>query len=95
MAFAELLDSLDIDKVYILGTSAGGTVAIRFALDYPESTKGLILYCSAVPLTEKPSEIPGYLGPPETILNDFTFTLISPLFPFIMGLPPSAATGSS
>ena len=92
--YAELLDTLGIDKVYILGTSAGGTVAIRFALDYPERTKGLILYCSAAPLTEKTSKVPEYLGPPEAILNDFTFTLISPLFPIIMGLPPSVATGS-
>ena len=49
IAYAELLDRLGIDKVYLLATSAGGSIAIRFALDYPERTKGLILYCSDLP----------------------------------------------
>ena len=53
-AYVELLDKLGIDKVYLLATSAGGSVAIRFALDYPQRTKGLILYCSAMPPVEKP-----------------------------------------
>ena len=37
-ACVELLDKLGIDKVYLLATSAGGSIAIRFALDYPERT---------------------------------------------------------
>ncbi|MDO4492136.1 MAG: alpha/beta hydrolase [Lachnospiraceae bacterium] len=41
-AYVELLDRLGIEQVYVLSTSAGGSVAIRFALDYPERTKGLI-----------------------------------------------------
>ena len=60
----ELLDRLGINEVYVLSTSAGGSVAIRFALDYPERTKGLILYCSAMPLTEKPAKYAEYVGPP-------------------------------
>ena len=55
VAYAELLDKLEIDKVFVLATSAGGSVAIRFALDYPERTKGLILYCSAMPPAQKPA----------------------------------------
>ena len=55
-AYVELLDKLGIDTVYILGTSAGGTAAIRFALDHPERTMGLILYSSAHPLPTKPSK---------------------------------------
>ncbi|MFZ1646516.1 MAG: alpha/beta hydrolase, partial [Blautia wexlerae] len=35
-AYVELLDKLGIDKVYVMGASAGGTSAIRVALDYPE-----------------------------------------------------------
>ena len=42
-AYVELLDKLGVDKAYLLATSAGGSVAIRFALDYPHRTKGLIL----------------------------------------------------
>ncbi|MBP5176849.1 MAG: alpha/beta hydrolase, partial [Treponema sp.] len=48
-AYCELLDKLQIQKVFVLATSAGGSVAIRFALDFPERCKGLILYCSGMP----------------------------------------------
>ena len=47
--FGELLDQLGIEKTYVLGTSAGGATAIRFALMYPKRTKGLVLYCSGYP----------------------------------------------
>lgn len=88
-AYVELLDKLGIDKVYLLATSAGGSVAIRFALDYPERTKGLILYCSAMPFTEKPEKISEYAGPPAFLCNDYAMFLISPLFKPIMGMEPS------
>ena len=35
-AYVELLDNLGIDKGYLLATSAGGSIAIRFTLDYLE-----------------------------------------------------------
>jgi pimeloyl-ACP methyl ester carboxylesterase len=85
-AYVELLDQLGIEKVYLLATSAGGTVAIRFALDYPERTKGLILYCSAMPLPKKPNNIIEYQGPPEFLCNNFGMWLISPFFEPIMGM---------
>ena len=88
-AYVELLDKLGIDKVYLLATSAGGSVAIRFALDYPERTKGLILYCSAMPFTEKPERYSEYAGPPAVLCNDLAMFLISPLFDPIMGMEPS------
>lgn len=88
-AYAELLDKLDIDRVYVLSTSAGGSVAIRFALDYPEKTKGLILYCSAMPLVEKPVKYAEYAGPPAFLCNDYAMFLMSPLFDPIMGMNPS------
>lgn len=88
-AYVELLDKLGIDKVYILGTSAGGTAAIRFALDYPERTLGLILYSSAHPLLTKPSDYTKRQGPPSFLINDYAMFLISPLFEPIMGMEPS------
>ncbi len=88
-AYVELLDLLDIEKVFVLGTSAGGSAAIRFALDYPERTEGLILYCSAMPLPEKPEKYMEYAGPPEFFCNDYAMFLISPLFEPIMGMAPS------
>ncbi|MCL2037673.1 alpha/beta hydrolase [Candidatus Saccharibacteria bacterium] len=88
-AFVELLDKLGIDKVYVLGQSAGGTIAIRFALDYPERVKGLILFSSAMPFTEKPEKYAEYAGPPSFLVNDCAMFLISPLFEPIMGMEPS------
>ena len=88
-AYAELLDKLGIDQVYVLSTSAGGSAAIRFALDYPDRTKGLILYCSAMPLTERPEKYAEYAGPPEFLCNDYAMFLMSPLFGPIMGMDPS------
>ena len=58
-ALLELLDTLNIEKVYVLGASAGGTPAIRFALDDPERTAGLILLSSAPVWDKKPQKLPG------------------------------------
>jgi pimeloyl-ACP methyl ester carboxylesterase len=84
--FAELLDELSIDRVYLLATSAGGTVAIRFALDYPERTKGLILFSSAMPLKEKSDSYQEYAGPPPFLINNFGMWLLRPFFMPIMGM---------
>lgn len=84
--FVELLDSLNIDKVYVLGTSAGGGFAIKFALLHPERTKGLILYCSGYPALEKPDKELTYVGPPSAICYDFPMWLFSPVFEPLMGM---------
>ena len=85
-AFVELLDQLGIEKTFVLGTSAGGTSATRFALMYPGRCKGLILYCAGVPSLTKPKEPASYAGPPGFFCNDFCMWLISPLFKPIMGI---------
>ena len=89
IAYAELLDRLGIDKVYLLATSAGGSIAIRFALDYPERTKGLILYCSAMPPAVKPAKYAEYAGPPAFLCNDYAMFLMNPLFEPAMGMDAS------
>lgn len=85
-AFSELLNELGIDKTYVLGTSAGGTSAIRFALTYPERCKGLILYISAAPINEPTENFPAYQGPPEFLVNNFGMFLISPLYKPLFGM---------
>ncbi|HTA54824.1 MAG TPA: alpha/beta hydrolase [Candidatus Acidoferrales bacterium] len=39
----DLVTALDVAPVVIVGHSMGGTVALRFAVDYPEATQGLVL----------------------------------------------------
>lgn len=81
------------DQAYVLATSAGGTPAIRFALDYPERVKGLILFCSAMPVAEKPESFLEYQAPPEPLLSDYAMYLISPLMEAMMGMPASTVEG--
>ena len=38
-----LLDQLGVAKAHVLGSSAGGPIAMQFALDYPEMTETLLL----------------------------------------------------
>ena len=56
-AYRDLLDHLGIERVFVVGNSAGGASAMWFAIDYPERTNGLILLSSAVPGPE-PDPIP-------------------------------------
>lgn len=56
-AYRDLLDHLGIERVVVVGNSAGGASAMWFAIDYPERTNGLILLSSAVPGPE-PEPIP-------------------------------------
>jgi len=71
-ALAALLDELDIEKVFVVTTSAGGAAGITFAIHYPQRTKGLILLSSGMPTTPKaPEDITGMAGPPDFIVNDF------------------------
>lgn len=93
-ALIELLDQLQLDKVYLLATSAGGTCAIKFALLHPERLKGLILYSSGVPeypASENPEKQVSYAGPPPVFCSDFMMWLISPFFKALMGMDPKNA----
>ena len=38
-----LLEHLQVDRAYILGSSAGGPIALQFALEYPQITRALLL----------------------------------------------------
>lgn len=59
--YRDLLDHLNITRVVVVGTSAGGPSAIQFANDYPERCTGLILI-SAVSIPEpQGSEEPVYI----------------------------------
>ena len=44
---AAFMDALELDKAIIVGTSTGSIVAQRFAIDYRERTRGLVLAAAA------------------------------------------------
>jgi pimeloyl-ACP methyl ester carboxylesterase len=64
------MNELNIEKAFLLAVSAGGASGIRFAIDYPEKLKGLILLSSAVPSVPMTKRELGMTGPPKFILND-------------------------
>jgi pimeloyl-ACP methyl ester carboxylesterase len=88
--FACFLDAMGIEKAAVLGTSAGGTSAIQFALRYPDHCAGLILVSS-----NAPGKVEFGL-PPKPLSKvlfrlDFAFWLMTSTFPSrmygIMGVP--------
>ncbi|MEZ0481018.1 alpha/beta fold hydrolase [Planococcus sp. SSTMD024] len=87
--FAELLDRLNVEKTFVLATSAGGAAAISFALLYPERIKGLILISSGVPSGKITPEQAKPAGPPRALLSDFTIWLstkfMRPVFGVMFG----------
>lgn len=48
-AYASLLDSLNMEKIAVVGYSAGSASSIQFALRYPERVSALILVSPAAP----------------------------------------------
>jgi pimeloyl-ACP methyl ester carboxylesterase len=44
---AALMDALDLESAVVAGHSMGSSAAQRFAIDYPERTRGLVLLASA------------------------------------------------
>jgi pimeloyl-ACP methyl ester carboxylesterase len=78
-AFAALLDALDLERVNVIATSAGGTSALQFALRHPDRCAGLVLVSSNAP-SEAPVEMP-----PKPVLkavfgSDFLFWLLTTHF---------------
>ena len=62
-----VMDHFGIDRAHIQGKSAGGTIALQFALDFPDATQSLALLEPALPsiLDESPQfqEVMGELIP--------------------------------
>lgn len=71
-SFADMLEQLGIEKVTVVGFSAGGPSAIEFALRYPEKTMHLVLVSAVI------HEEPPLQPSDDTVLNglfksDFAF----------------------
>ena len=88
-ATIELLDHLEVERAFLLGASAGGTPAIRLALDHPERVAGLILLSSAPPWAARPARDLGRQGPPSALNRDWIMWMLAPAFRPLMGMDPS------
>ena len=67
-SFKALLDTLEIDKVFIMGVSGGGPSSMYFAAKYPEKTLGLILF-EAVSFSQD------FIKKDEALINSWDFKL--------------------
>ncbi len=76
-----LLDSLGIEKVHIIGVSAGGPSAMQFSNDFPERIEKLVLM-SAVSMPPNPNDkAPFFIKIIQTIQkSDFTYWLFTKAF---------------
>lgn len=70
------LDELNLEKVYLVGSSYGGTLAVRTAVEYKDRVAGLILVDPAVFVSES---MPGWLVGSRQMNN------AGPLFARMMG----------
>jgi len=50
---AALLDKLEIDRAHVLGSAAGGSTALDFALAYPDRTRSAIIASSLMSIQEE------------------------------------------
>lgn len=71
--YEAVLERERIDEAIVIGVSAGGAPALRFALDYPARASGLVLVAVDVP--SKSADRP--TGPPHALLHDLPFWLIT------------------
>jgi pimeloyl-ACP methyl ester carboxylesterase len=71
-----LLDEFDLDQVYLVGSSYGGTLAVRTALEHEERIAGMILVDAAVFVSETM---------PEWLLESRQMENVGPLMARMMG----------
>jgi pimeloyl-ACP methyl ester carboxylesterase len=83
-AFADLLDSLGIERVGILAMSGGVPPSLQFAQRYPERTSALVLLSSApyTPLTAGEQKLPVPIWVYQALFtSDFPFWLLQKVAP--------------
>jgi 2-hydroxy-6-oxonona-2,4-dienedioate hydrolase len=86
-AFAELLDKLNLERVFVFGGSAGALSALQFAIRHPERCRGLVLFVPAAFSPDRKPNETAAVGPLASSLiaavlrSDFIFWLAVNLFP--------------
>ena len=96
--YRDLLDALHIDRVIVIGGSAGGPSATQFANDFPQRVSALILISAVSQATAAGDKPPFYVGIIHLIQqSDYAYWLIAkfmrPTLLNLMGVP--AATYSA
>jgi pimeloyl-ACP methyl ester carboxylesterase len=90
--YRDLLDELHIDRVIVLGTSAGGPSATQFAADFPARTAALILLSAVSEASVPGDKPPFYIGIIHLIQqSDYAYWLVArfmqPVILNLMGIP--------
>lgn len=89
-AYSCLLDTLGIEQVAIIGTSAGSTSAIQFCLRHPDRCSALVLFSANLPGEVAAGSLPQPVAK-AMFKSDFTFWLATTYFASslqsIMGVP--------
>lgn len=82
---AAVLDHLGIQDVVLVGFSFGGWISTRFALEYPERVRGLVIIDS-YERKESPDEIAAYRGFKEAIIGGgFDDQMVATMRGFLFG----------
>jgi pimeloyl-ACP methyl ester carboxylesterase len=96
--YRDLLDQLHIDKVIVIGGSAGGPSATQFANDFPERTSALILISAVSQAAAAGDKPPFYVGIIHLIQqSDYAYWLVAkfmrPTILDLMGIPANVYSG--
>lgn len=78
-AYVCLLDALGIEKAAILGTSAGATSALQFALRHPDRCSALVLFSANLPGEVEAGLLPEPVAK-ALFRSDFAFWLVTTCF---------------
>jgi pimeloyl-ACP methyl ester carboxylesterase len=98
--YRDLLDYLHIQKVIVLGTSAGGPSAIQFANDYPDRTIALVLLSAVSQPTVRGDKPAVYISIIHAVQkSDYAYWLLAHFMQSsilsLMGVPPNIYAGFS
>lgn len=93
-AYAALLDHLNIDKVVVVGGSAGGSSAMQFANDYPNRSRALMLMSAVSMVDHSLDDLPVQIRIIHLIQqSDYVYWVFTKLLQStileLMGIPPN------
>lgn len=83
---AAILDALDVDRAFVLGSSSGGYVAQQLAIRYPDRVAALVLVGSPLSLRARPSFAKDIDRLEDPIDEDWVRTSLS-WFPLLHAVP--------